>query len=292
MNNDCTINHQQQNGWFARRKLIATTNFDASKGTVSPRAPISMEKIPFLRHGSERHCISNFVSNACRWAERTLGTTDHGITIGIAPSSGDCSHELRPREMLAPQIMIEVGGFFVRIVSTIERSAGDERRACIIHFRHFEFIVLDDANNVKRSEWSELRRWCESQREQQRRWPMWPTNDGRYHWTRRKREALILRPEKLQKLKDIDFWLPQSYEEMYEELSYHRAETGALETVNKGKKAPRSNDEKKWWLDWSKYLDVVSLLNSYIRKRNRKASCCHHINRRQGLCINNKTKSI
>ena len=46
-------------------------------------------------------------------------------------------------------------------------------------------------------------------------------------------------------MKDINFRLPQSYEEMYEELSYHRAETGALETVNKGKKAPRSNDEKK-----------------------------------------------
>ncbi len=74
----------------------------------------------------------------------------HGITICIAPSSGDCSHELRPREMLAPQIMIEEGEFFVRIVLTIDRSAGDKRRACIIHFRHFEFIVLDDVNNVKR----------------------------------------------------------------------------------------------------------------------------------------------
>jgi len=73
----------------------------------------------------------------------------------------------------------------------------------------------EDSPEVKELE--SMRRWCEKQARFQRRYSQGYTDEGK------------MTPERIEKLRDVGFHLVPSYDQMYEKLAAHKAETGTLD---------------------------------------------------------------
>mmetsp|Transcript_18527 Transcript_18527/g.34333 ORF Transcript_18527/g.34333 Transcript_18527/m.34333 type:complete len:281 (+) Transcript_18527:1239-2081(+) len=73
----------------------------------------------------------------------------------------------------------------------------------------------EDGPEVKELE--SMRRWCEKQARFQRRYSQGYTDEGK------------MTPERIKKLSDVGFHLVPSYDQMYEKLATHKAETGTLD---------------------------------------------------------------
>jgi len=82
---------------------------------------------------------------------------------------------------------------------------------------HIPEMLEGEENSPEVKELESMRRWCEKQARFQRRYSQGYTDEGK------------ITPERIEKLRDVGFHLVPSYDEMYEKLAAHKAETGTLD---------------------------------------------------------------
>jgi len=109
-----------------------------------------------------------------------------------------------------------------------------------------------------------LREWCKSQVQQLRRWSQGYSTDE--NWAPGQMHLNEFNEDKVEKLRQIGFQVPPSYDEMYERLAAHKAETGALDV-----KRTTDKDLYEWTMEQKNMLnqhfcgEPVSLSDERIR---------------------------